>query len=265
MASQDNKHQSLSSVRLLKIIECMADKTEPMRLTDLAAELAMTQPTLLRYLNALYTEGYIYQDMATGNYALTWKICGLGERLRSNVSLRTMVSPYLAKLSRALDVGLLLAVEHEGDILYLDMVGNPNNSMGALLRIGKDAPIHTTGSGKIMLSSLPNAQVLRILEAKGMPALTRYTITDQAAFMEELAKVREQGYALDNEEYEIGHKCLSVPVRDFSGRIAAAISAFDDADRLTEERMTKKILPALREAAGEISYRLGYTPFCGER
>ena len=76
--------------------------------------------------------------------------------------------------------------------------------------------------------------------------------------MEELSQIREQGYALDNEECELGHRCVSVPLYDYTGTVAAAISAFDSTERLTDEAI-EALLPHLRKLADEISFRMGNT------
>jgi len=102
---------------------------------------------------------------------------------------------------------------------------------------------------------LENAE---IIEKVGLSKLTKNTITDPDALMEEIEHVRAVGYGIDNEECEEGHKCVSVPLYDYSGSVAAAVSVFDDAERLTQERIEKDILPVLLETARKISYRMGY-------
>ncbi len=251
------KQQSLSSGRLLAIIEYLAEKADPVRLTDIASALNMTQPTVLRYLKALITDGYAFQDEDSGGYALTWKLCRAGEHLRANRNLRRVVSPYLQKLSQELETGALLAQEQDGIILYLDVVGNPKQQF-SLLRIGRNAPIHSTGSGKILLSGMTDAQIGRIIRTQGLPALTKKTITDPDLLMEEIYTIRSRGYAFDDEECEEDHSCVSTALRDYTGNIIAAISVFDDTVFMTEERIRDTILPVLTKTAAAISGRLGY-------
>ena len=128
-----------------------------------------------------------------------------------------------------------------------------------MLRIGKDAPMHSTGSGKILLSAMSPNRIRQFLDQVGLARLTPYTITNREAFLQELDQVREQGYALDNEECEIGHRCVSVPLYDYTGTVAAAISAFDSTERLTDEAIENRILPALKDLAAKISFRMGYS------
>ena len=162
-----------------------------------------------------------------------------------------------------LDAEAMLArmetLERGGAVFYVDIAFNPGNSLDTLLRIGKDAPLHSTSSGKLLLSAHTDAAVERIITEKGLPKLTANTITNKKDLRKELAKIRENGYAIDNEECEEGHKCLSVPIRDYTGQICGAISAFDHSDVMSEERMLTELLPACRKTAGEISARLGYS------
>lgn len=244
--------------RLFRVIEYLAANRLPQRMAEIAAGLEMPQPTVLRYLRTLCAQGYAYHDEHTGNYALTWKICRIGDAVKVNLALRGMASPFLNALANRLNVGTCLVTRHDFGTVYLDFVENPaGNQMNTMLRIGKNAPIHTTGSGKVLLSALSERQVRELVDKVGLARLTRKTITDSEALFKELALVRERGYGIDDEECEEGHKCVSVPLYDYTGAVAAAISAFDDAERLTEERIQSEILPALREAAAEISYRMG--------
>ena len=119
--------------------------------------------------------------------------------------------------------------------------------------------MHSTASGKILLSAMTAGRVQQILDQKGQVRLTHKTITGRDALLRELAKIQEQGYALDNEECEIGHRCVSVPLYDYTGTVAAAISAFDSVDRLTDDVIRDTVLPALRKLSAEISFRMGYS------
>ena len=111
-----------------------------------------------------------------------------------------------------------------------------------------------------MLSGESEQQLRKIIEVKGLPKLTDNTITDPDQLLQEIAKIRRNGYALDNEECEVGHRCVSVPLYDYSGKIVAAISAFDDAAALSDAKIEKTILPALKKLSIDISYLLGFEP-----
>lgn len=250
---------NLSSDKLLRIIEFLSANHLPMRLKDIADRLQMSQPTVVRYLRTLCDQGYVYQDSQTGYYAMTWKICRLGASLQSNLVLRSMAGSLLAEFANRVGLGALLSVERDGRLVYLDLVGAPHGNVDTMLRIGKDAPMHSTGSGKILLSTMTPTGLQSVLDRYGLPRLTAKTITRKEDLLRELDKIREQGYAIDDEECEIGHRCVSVPLRDYTGTVVAAISAFDSAQRLTDDYIKDTALPALRELAKEISFRMGYS------
>lgn len=259
MAQTKGTEANLSSDKLLQIIEYMSARRLPVRLKDISDDLQISQPTVLRYLRTMCNQGYVYHDDHTGFYAMTWKICRLSSSLESNLVLRSMAGSLLGEFANRHNLGILLAVEREGSLVYLDLVGAPHGSVNTMLRIGKDAPMHSTASGKILLSTMTLSRVNALLEEKGQVRLTSKTITDRDALLRELAKIQQQGYALDNEECEIGHRCVSVPLYDYTGTVAAAISAFDSADRLTDEMIQEVALPALKTLSEEISFRMGYS------
>jgi len=259
MPASKGTEANLSSDKLLRIIEFLSANHLPIRLKDIAQRLEMSQPTVVRYLRTLCEQGYAYQDSQTGQYAMTWKICRLGASLQSNLVLRSMAGSLLAEFANKTNLGALLAVERDGRLVYLDLVGAPHGKVDTMLRIGKDAPMHSTGSGKILLSTMTPGQLQGIIDQYGLPRLTSKTITRRADLLLELEKIREQGYATDDEECEIGHRCVSVPLHDYSGTVVAAISAFDSAERLSDTYIRETALPALRELAKEISFRMGYS------
>ena len=250
---------NLSSDKLLRIVEFLSANHLPMWLKDIADRLEMSQPTVVRYLRTLCDQGYVYQDSQTGQYAMTWKICRLGASLESNLVLRSMAGSLLAEFANKTNLGALLSVERDGRLVYLDLVGAPHGKVDTMLRIGKDAPMHSTGSGKILLSTMTPGRLQSIIDQYGLPRLTHKTITRKEDLLLELDKIRQQGYATDDEECELGHRCVSVPLYDYTSTVAAAVSAFDSAERLTDEYIETVALPALKALAKEISFRMGYS------
>lgn len=259
MAKTKGTEANLSSDKLLQIIEYMSARRLPVRLKDIADDLQISQPTVVRYLRTMCNQGYVYHDEHTGHYAMTWKICRLSSSLESNLVLRNMAGGLLSDFANRHNLGVLLSVEREGMLVYLDLVSAPHGSVNTMLRIGKDAPMHSTSSGKILLSSMTATRVKQILDEKGQVRLTSKTITDRDALLKELTTVQQQGYALDNEECEIGHRCVAVPLYDYTGTVAAAISAFGSTDRLTDTYIQEVALPALKELSKEISFRMGHS------
>lgn len=255
----EESHRSLSSLRLLTIMETLAEKRQSVRLVDLARELGMTQSTTLRYLTALCDTGYVRQDPQNSTYVLTWKLCGLGSKIKQNISLEAVVHDYLSEASARLNANLLFAVVDGANVHYVDKVHLPDSGLRGMYRIGIDAPLHSTSSGKVLLSGWTYSQVVALVSEHGLSRLTPNTITDKDDLLNELSQVRARGYAIDDEECEIGHRCVAVPVYDYSGTVYAAISAFGNAEDLNDDRI-QELLPDLFGLAKNVSFRLGYQP-----
>lgn len=254
----NEKASSQSSDKLLRILECIAHNRMPVRLQDLAEQANMSQSTVLRYLNALLSANYVYQEEDTLRYALTWKICGLGQNLNTYSSLRNIASPYVNKLSAELNLGSCLVIDHDFECMYLDCIDVPTRLTHTLQRIGKCAPLHTTGSGKVLLASYNDVKVDEYINTKGLSKVTDYTITSREDLFSELDRVRAQGYGIDEEECEVGLRCISTPLYRYDGNVAAALSVFGSTSTLTHERINSEVYPLLKSTAITISLRLGY-------
>ncbi len=258
--SSSEKASSQSSDKLLQILECIAENRLPLRLQELSERVGMTQPTVLRYLNALQNANYVYQDEDTLRYALTWRICRLSENLNNLAGLRSIASSFVTQLSSQLNLGSCLVMAENGRCVYLDCVDTISNTGHTLQRIGKSSPLHATGSGKVLLSSYNRQQIDTLVEEQGLEALTQYTITDKNALLQELEQVRAQGYAMDEEECELDLRCISYPLYNYNGTIVAALSVFGEPAQMTDERIQADVKPLLSQAAATISRRLGYEP-----
>lgn len=240
-------------------MEYLAAKRIPVRLQDAAEDLKIPEPTLLRYFTALIKHNYMYQDEDNLRYSLTWKICSLGQQINNYLSIRSICGPYLNEMAYEFNSGVCLAVMKDYESIYLDLVDNTNAFMRSLQRIGKRAPLNTTASGKILLTQLSDREIEGFIQVMGLTKVTEKTITEKERFLKELETIRNQGYAIDDEECELGIRCVSAPLRDYKNDIVAAISSFDDSELMTESRIHNEILPKLLEMTCKISMRFGYT------
>jgi DNA-binding IclR family transcriptional regulator len=141
-------------------------------------------------------------------------------------------------------------------VVYIDVVEGPDQMIRSMQRIGSVAPLHCTAVGKLFLSEYSPEKFEKFIAA-GLARFTPNTLTSKALLEKELAQLRRRGYAVDNEECEIGARCVSCPVRDHAGKIIAGISVTGPAIRLTDELISEKINRLLK-AANELSRLLGY-------
>jgi DNA-binding IclR family transcriptional regulator len=243
--------------KALQIIEIMAASDQPMRLQDIAIKAAMPPSTALRIVNTLLTHGYARQDSLSHRYALSMRFARLGDLVLSQASVREMAHPFLVELSKKSLESCCLAEEQDMDVVYTDVVEGPDSMLKIMQRIGKRAPMHCTGVGKLMLTNYSGKALGEFAAAKGLPALTPNTLVTRDALVEELARIRAQGYAMDNEECELGARCVAAPIRNYTGKVVAGISVSGPTSRLSAERLCA-ITAAVTEAAAKISALLAY-------
>lgn len=253
MEKQTRLNQSVE--KALQIIEVMASAREPMRLADLAQQVGMPPSTTLRMVNTLVEHRYAYQDVTTLRYALTFKFAQIGAMIGARFNIRDMARPYLAELSRRCAESTCLATEEDMELIYLDVIDGPDGMLKITQRIGKRAPMHSTGVGKLILTQYSREQLQRLIHTKGLVRLTDNTKTSPEALERELEIVRAQGYALDDEECELGARCVAAPIRNYEGRIVAGISVSGPIFRMSHARIMELIPPVI-DTARQISAAL---------
>ncbi|MDR1933839.1 MAG: IclR family transcriptional regulator [Spirochaetales bacterium] len=248
--------KNLSIGKALQIIETMAGRSGPMRLQEVANAVSQPPSTTLRFLNTLMDFGYADQDPTNLHYFLTMKFCRIGNLISRQIKMREVIRPFLEVLSRKFEESTCLAISQEDCVVYIDVVDGPDHILQALQRIGKIAPLHSTGVGKCLLLDYTEGQIAKFA-GKGLAGLTKNTIKTESELLTELAKVRRQGYGEDNEECEIGVRCVAAPIRDYSGKVVAAISTSGPTHRLNSDKL-KLIRAEIPATAQNISKRLGY-------
>lgn len=258
MANPLNEKPANQSVsKLLQLIGDLSAARMPMRLQDLAESTGIPQATCLRYLNALIQEGYAFQDLDSGRYSMTWRICDLSDHVRAHRNLRAISSDVVNILSAKLERGICLVVEHDMECMYLDCLYDFTAVGKTLIRIGKQTPLYASGSGKVLLTEFSESAIEKLIETKGFQALTPKTISTREQLLAEIEKVKASRFALDDEECEEGLRCAAVPIYDYREKVVAAVSSFGSTETMSDSRIQKEILPALWDAAAEISFRMG--------
>lgn len=246
-----------SGEKLLKIMEYLADQGQPSRVLDIANALHMNTSTALRFLLTLRSSGYAAQDPETSRYYLTFKICSLAGKVSASADIRNLARPYLMKLSRLFGESSCLAIESDLSVTYIDVVEGPDSMIRSMQRIGNVAPMHCTGIGKLLLLNAGPDKLDQLIAVKGMTKYTKHTLTSKEQLTAELDRVRQRGYAYDDEECEIGARCIAFPIRDYTGQVVAGFSVTGPASRLTDEAIGKR-MEELKKASMELSQKMGY-------
>lgn len=240
--------------RALQLLEHLADANGSLRLAQLEALSGLPLPTIHRLLRSLAHNGYVRQEPSR-RYALGPRLIRLGQT--AGRALGSWAAPHLAELVAEIGETANMAVLEGDRVVYVAQVPSAH-SMRMFTEVGRHVAAHCTGVGKALLSQLPDADVRELLRRTGMPAQTPRTITDPAALLVELAEVREQGWAVDDAEQEVGVRCVAVPVP--GAPALAAVSVSGPSGRITAGRVTE-IAPVLqRVAAGLARDLLGSPP-----
>lgn len=241
--------------RLFLTLETLAE-TGPITLADLQSRLQLNKSTVHRLLTSLIHLGYVRQDAETGRYSLSLKIMSLSNRLLENLDIVDTVRPYLKKLSN--DIGETVHfVQVEGtDAVYIEKEESYLNSVRMVSKIGNRIPLYCSGVGKAILADMPEEKVRNIWDASKIIALTEYTITEYPQLLKRLEQVRANGYALDDEENELGVRCIAVSIPRYDGTPKYALSISAPMTRMSDERiqelapiildMKKQLLKVLR-------------------
>jgi DNA-binding IclR family transcriptional regulator len=245
-----------STNKVLSILEYLCNAGEPVRLQTLAVDLGINTSTASRFLMSLEKNGYIQQEKETRRYMLTMKICSLSYKLLSNNIMVVYAKPFLKRLSALFMEVTCLSIEQDMSVVYVATHDGPDNMLKSFNFIGKRAPMHCTGSGKLLLSNYSDEQLIEYLRAKGHIKPTENTINTYRELKKELKQIREQNYAIDNEECEIGMRCVAIPVRTYTGEIVAGLSVTGPSARMPFKKIEEN-LPQLFLISKQLSILLG--------
>jgi IclR family pca regulon transcriptional regulator len=242
-----------SFARGLAVIRAFADSRKPQTIAQLSQQTGIPRAAVRRCLHTLRQLGYV--DAELNNFSLRPKILTLGYSYLSSTPLTLAAQPCLDGISKALGESSSLAVLEEDQVLYVARAAT-SRVMSVSLSAGSRLPAYCTSLGRVLLAQLPAPELDAYLEHTDLLPKTAHTITDAARLRDVLAQVRRDGYAINNEELELGLRSIAVPVRGASGRVLAALNVGAQAVRVPAERMVEEFLPVLLRGAQELSVLL---------
>jgi DNA-binding IclR family transcriptional regulator len=248
---------NFSTGKLLSIIEYLANADEPVRLKTLSEELDINNSTALRFLASLEKDGYVRQEAESKRYFLTMKICTLSHKLLAKNNIIIYAKPFLERLSNLFMEATCLSIEQDMYVIYIATHDGPNNMLKYFHFIGKQAPMHCTGSGKLFLTNYSDAELANYIKKRGSVKPTEKSINTYLELKAELERIKKQDYSIDNEECERGMRCVAIPIRNHTGSIVAGLSVTGPAVRMPFQRI-KENLPFLLKVSQQLSFLLGY-------
>lgn len=254
MMTRENTVKSVG--RALDIIRIVSSRKSGLGVTEIAKQMDINKSSVYRILVTLAQYGYIEQDTETERYKLGYKFLEISSRLLESIDLRAEAKPFLEELEKATNEVIHLCVYDQGEVVYIEKLEG-SETLRTHSKVGKRAPMHCTSVGKAILANLPHTIVLEIIERRGLPRHTEHTITETTAFIKELNKIRQAGYALDLEENEDGITCIAAPIFDHLGAVIASVSISGPRLRMTDECL-EGLKGQVMTAGKQISKRLGF-------
>lgn len=247
-------HQSLE--RGIRVLESVAASGGLCSLADTARRTGLHRSTTHHLLQTLVGLGYLRQDPTTRGYELTAKLFQLTGRTWSPEQLGSIAQPVLAELTRLTGEGSSLAAYHDG-VVTIVAKRESDGPVRVVQNVGAERPVHATAVGKAIVAWLPPAELSALVGRLRLDRFTARTITTPREFETELRRVRENGFAIDDEEHHEGIRCIAAPVFAFHGQAVASICAVGPKTRMTRQKLREVRVP-LFAMARALSERLGW-------
>ncbi|MBL8699478.1 MAG: helix-turn-helix domain-containing protein [Alphaproteobacteria bacterium] len=239
----------MSLERGLSVIRAFSRQHQRLTIADVARITGLSRAAARRCLHTLQLLGYVGSDGRL--YALRPKVLSLGYAFISSMPLATTVQPFLERVSERLGESASLGVLEEDEIVYVARAAT-KRIMSVSLNIGSRLPAHCTSMGRVLLAHLPAGELDGYLARVPLAPLTEKTITRRDELERALDQVRQRGYALVDQELEMGLRSISVPVHDTRGGVVGAMNVSTQAGRVARRDMENGFLPVLQEAARDV-------------
>ncbi|GIZ50551.1 IclR family transcriptional regulator domain-containing protein [Noviherbaspirillum aridicola] len=242
-----------SLARGLAVIRAFSDQRRSLTIAQISHRTGIPRAAVRRCLHTLRQLGYA--DADGNNFSLKPKVLTLGYSYLSSTPLTVSALPFLNQISRTLNESCSLAMLEENEVLYVARSAT-SRVMSVSLNTGSRLPAYCTSNGRNLLAHLPPEALDAYFARVELKAMTDRTVVSEARLREILAEVRQDGYALVEEELEVGLRSIAVPVRGASGKVVAALNVGAQAARVNSRQMREDFLPVLRKGAQELAVLL---------
>ncbi|HEY5974845.1 MAG TPA: IclR family transcriptional regulator [Geobacteraceae bacterium] len=258
MAKKEKSEYIIQAVdHALDLLEQFHDDVDELGVTELSKRLKLHKNNVFRLLATLESRGYIEQNRVTENYRLGLKTLELGQTFIKQMGLLRQSRPVLEALVKECNETTYVAILKDFHIVYLDVV-ETDLTVRVVPRVGSRLPAYATAAGKVQLAYMTDEELDHYLPGKDLKRFTPNTIANRDDLKLHLKQVAEQGHAIDNEELDIGVRCVGAPIRDYTRRIIGAVSVSGPSMRFSDERLEKELIPLVKKAGDDISAKLGY-------
>ncbi|MDA2932301.1 IclR family transcriptional regulator [Nitrospinae bacterium AH-259-F20] len=240
------------------VLEALGGDREELGVTELSKELGLSKNNVFRLLATFQERDYVEQNPKTEHYRLGLKVFEMAQVYLHKSGLIRHAQPVLNEMVAACDESAYISILRDDEIVYLDLMES-RHTIKLIPRVGRRLPSHCTAAGKIQLAYQSEDDLERLFKDRPIVRYTDNTVADFDALLKELARCAEQGYAVDNKEYEDEVRCVAAPVRDYTRRVVAGISIAGPVFRMTDEVVEENLVPLVVEGARTVSAKLGYS------
>lgn len=248
-------HPVKSADRVVDILELLAEDPQGLTVSQISARLGIARSSAHGLVNTLRSRGYLTQSGGDPKrLQLGARLIQLGLNVSDRLELRSAARPTLERLVAETDETALLVVPDRGELLYIDKIVSDSSSVRTDPRMSSRRPLHSTSVGKALLAALDDKSARAVLGRVGTPPVTSFTLADPGVLLADLAKTRQRGYAVDQQEAFVGVCCVGAPIRNHTGRPIGAISLSTIREFFDPEQTG----PAVTAAAVEISHAMGW-------
>ena len=238
--------------RMMRLLEVLAQHPEPLGLKQISQYAGLHPSTAHRILSSMSADRMV-DRVEPGSYRLGMRLLELGNLVKSRISVRELALPLMRELHSHTGETANLSVRHDDEIVYVERTSSGRALMRVVNIVGARAPLHITAVGKLFLLEEGAAGLRAYAERTRLPQFTRNTLTSVTALEKELERIRRNGFAVDNEEAELGVRCIGAAVRDDNGSLVAGLSVSAPA-----ERMRPAWSGLVRDTAAKISRAIGF-------
>src|SRR5256886_15023681 len=240
--------------RALTTLEAAAHRRDGLTNSEISRKLGIPKSSASYILRTLERRGYLRREAESGRYRLGLQILSLGGDAQANLDIADVALPFMRALVEKIHMTVHLAVLDQGEAVYIEKVEAPG-FFRVNTWVGRRMFLHSTSVGKCLLAWLPKHDVETLVKQQGLQKRTPKTITTMTRLLAELEHVKQEGYAVDDEENSLGARCLGAPIFDGMGNVTAALGASGTLTQMDEDGMPR-IIDALKETARRISRQL---------
>lgn len=252
-ATEENGVRAIE--RAMQILDCFSADAPERTLSEISQCANLHKATTHRIVGTLLHHGFLERADDGLKYRLGLRLASIGFNVINRMDVRQEAIPYMKKVVQELDEACDLSIYDQGFVFYVEFM-NSTHALQVAAAVGARLPAYCTASGKLMLSYLPEDLLDQALQ-DGFTPYTKNTLSTREALVQQLALIRSQGYAIDDEEFELGIRAVAAPIHDHSGAAVAAVSTPAPASRMSHERIPS-VASYLIENARQISRRLGW-------